>query len=138
MRFPIACACAQARFATFAFKMALDCKGNRRGRCLVCIECREFTNWVKNVRCAYCDCPPTKHEILTEHENATREGELFTGENVNQQDERSQNENKVGNFEVNPSSQFQPTIEDDVPIFGRGNEVQPVILFCNNLEFSVS
>ena len=48
--------------------MARDCRGNKRGRCLVCIECKEFESWERNIRCAYCDCPPTKHEYCTEKE----------------------------------------------------------------------
>ena len=49
-------------------KMSFDCRGNKRGRCLDCIDCKEFTPWGKNIRCAYCDCPPTKHECFAGHE----------------------------------------------------------------------
>ena len=48
--------------------MSFDCRGNKRGRCLDCIDCKEFTPWGKNIRCAYCDCPPTKHECFVGHE----------------------------------------------------------------------
>ena len=118
------CACAVVCFATFAFKMARDCKGNRRGRCLVCIECREFTPWAKNIRCAYCDCPPTKHESFPIHETTQREGtvtESFT-ENESGQDHRHDGENKLPNFEDNANQEFQATLinEDDVPSFARG------------------
>ena len=44
--------------------MAPDSRGTNRGRCLTCSDCKEFESWNKSVRCAYCDCPPTKHECL--------------------------------------------------------------------------
>ncbi len=48
---------------------AFDSRGNKRGRCLDCLECKEFETWDKNVRCAYCDCPPTKHEYCVANES---------------------------------------------------------------------
>ncbi|XP_065066250.1 uncharacterized protein LOC135692134 [Rhopilema esculentum] len=62
--------------------MAFDCKGNKRGRCLVCIECEEFTPWAKNVRCAYCDCPPTKHQHFPGHELPTKDRSVSTVDGV--------------------------------------------------------
>ena len=112
-------------FATFMFKMALDCKWNRRGRCLLCNECQVFTPWAKNIRCAYCDCPPTKHENLSIPETTTTGDEIssqtFAGGTVDQQ---HQCENKLPDFEEGPQHQFHGEIEVDntegMPTFSQG------------------
>lgn len=102
-------------------KMALDVKGNRRGRCLVCIECREFTAWAKNIRCAYCDCPPTKHELCPILAGGTRgtDSQTFAAnENVSHQ----HTESKLATFEESADHHFQQTSLDDhdLPSFTRG------------------
>ena len=112
-------------FATLAFKMALDCKGNRRGRCLLCSECQVFTPWAKNVRCAYCDCPPTKHENVSINDTASRDDAHpppFPDETESQ---HHNSEHKLSDFEdSNEQQHFQETLENDstdgLPTFSRG------------------
>ena len=105
--------------------MAFDCKGNKRGRCLVCIECEEFTPWAKNVRCAYCDCPPTKHQHFPGHELPTKDRNVSTVDGVHG-DLQSREGSRFSNVSENNSTQqmhLSLVNEDSIESLSQGKQI---------------
>ena len=118
--------------------MALDCKGNRRGRCLLCNECQLFTPWAKNIRCAYCDCPPTKHENISLHETISGDAidsPTFVAEHGEHQEH---SENKLVDLEDrNTHQHFHGTSESHNTDRLHGPFARGISLFCQVLHDSI-
>lgn len=44
---------------------SLDCQGIKRGRCTNCDVCEKFVAEKGSIKCAYCNCVPAHHHMLT-------------------------------------------------------------------------
>ena len=51
-----------------------DCRGVKRGKCQNCNICERFLAEKGTFMCAYCGCPPAKHE--TEEPNVDEQSKL--------------------------------------------------------------